>query len=250
MSAFFAAASTQYLKNVAAPVTAPPWTVSFWSNTPSAGSEKCLWSLEDTAGASDGWALYKRATSNLIIFGCYSSTAYEEAACATAVISNAWTFVVVRGISATNRRVSVLHATGVVDSAQNTNSVTPAGIDAVALGAEVQSSVGLPMDGFLAEYAMWNVDVQGDGAALQNSTLRQMAYGGPFSLPQLAQNLVNYKSLKSTLITTNSKPNEDYTGTGKLQQVWTNANGVTLGQHVPLPGTYGAPSNYRQYGVI
>lgn len=238
MSALFASASSQYLKNATAPVTVAPWTVSFWSNTPSAASEKCLWCLTDTAGASDGWALYKRATSNLIIFGCYSSVAYEEAACATAVVSNAPTFVVVRGISATNRKVSVLHATGAIDPAQNTNSVTPAGIDTVALGAEVQSSVGVPMDGMLAEYAMWNVDVQGDGAALQASTLRQMAYGGPFSMTHVLGNLVEYRSLRSSLVSASDRPNEIYLGAGKTRQVWTNTGGATLGPHPPLGPRY------------
>lgn len=237
MAAFFTAASSTRLLNSTAPVTTVPWTVSFWFNLP-AGTDRVMWHLTDTAGTQEFWVIYRNGSNTLNFDVSTAGGGQVGTATATAITNNAWTFVVLRGVSATNRRTAVLHPTGVIDHAQDTTSATPAGIDAVGLGEAVYSVPDSPMDGYIAEYAMWNADVQGDGAQLQNSTLRQMAYGGPFSMTHMAANLVEYRSFRSALISSNDRANEIYVGAGKLRQVWTNVNGVKLGKHVPLPAGY------------
>lgn len=87
------------------------------------------------------------------------------------------------------------------------------------------------MQGQIAEIWYTNTDIQPDGAQLQNSTLRQLAFNGPFSLPHIAKDIVEYRSFRSRLDSRQDTPEEVYHR--GLRQTWTNTNGVTLGPHPP-----------------
>lgn len=236
MAVSFASASSQYLANSAAPVTAVPFTVGMWIRDTTSASDEVFWSLTDTAAADDGWSLFK-GTDNGIRLGCYRGATYAEAVGPT-LVSGQWTFVLGRMISATNRRLAVLQPTGVT-SAQSTTSCTPTGIDSIGIGCELQSSAINFFNGSVAEYWMANIDVHRGGGAIPNTYMYQLAYGGPFSVPFIERNLVDYRSFRQS-ITSDQDHGQDYYlgGQRPVRQVWTNVNGATLGPHPPLPGYY------------
>lgn len=249
MAVTFVAASSQYLNNAATPVTAVPFSVGFWFKIPTGGSDPTLWSLSDTAGDVNQFYIFLNA-SNQIVIGAFATTPAETAT-ATAITSDAWAYVVARFISATNRRISVRHANGVIDNAQNTTSKTPAGIDAVTLGASGSLTKGYYIDGSIAEYWMANVDIHRGGGALPATYLHQLAFNGPFSVPFIERNLVDYRSFRQSLTSDQDNAYDYHLGGQRpVRQVWTNVNGATLGPHVPLPGYYERPASNRTMVLV
>lgn len=223
MPAFFTRASSQRLVNSTTPVTAVPFTVGMWVNMPTSVNVTAPWSLVDTAGDAEGFAIFKTST-NVLALGAYSTAAgYFEATTATAITSNAWTYVVARAISTTNRRISVLHPTGTVNHAQHTSSVTPLSIDAAGLGAEVYTPAANFFDGRVAEYWMTASDVQRGGGQLDNGLLWQLARYGPLSVPHVRDALVEYLPFRDSVL---GDKGDYYSSRGRRN--WTNVNGVRL----------------------
>jgi hypothetical protein len=106
----------------------------------------------------------------------------------------------------------------------------------MAVGALVNSSPSGFFDGQVGEFWYTDTDIQADGAQLQDSTLRQLAYFGPFSIPHIAKDIVEYRSFRSRLDSRQDTPDEVYyRGT---RPVWTNTNGVNLGPHPPAATNY------------
>jgi hypothetical protein len=101
----------------------------------------------------------------------------------------------------------------------------------------------VPCDAFISEFWYTNTDIQPDGAQLNDDLLRQLAYGGPFSVPHVAANLIEYRSFRKVIESDQDEAVGDgvYWG-GAGRQVWTNTNGVTRGPHPPLPGWYAKPN--------
>ena len=91
-----------------------------------------------------------------------------------------------------------------------------------------------------------NTDIQPDGAQLDDNLLRQLAYGGPFSVPCCAKDIIEYRSFRKVIESNQDEAvgDEVYWG-GAGRQVWTNTNGVTRGPHPPLPGWYRKPADSR-----
>lgn len=192
--------------------------------------------LQLTAGA---WRVQSRAG------GTAAGTA--DTGVATA---NAWHFVVARFISATNRRIDILHPDGSTASNQNTTSRAPAGLDRLGLGCTINSTPAEFFNGYIAEFWVANIDIRADGAALDASLLRQLAYGGPYSVPHVSANLVAYRSLFQSLSSNQdiSSDNQDGGVYGRLN--WTNTGGATLAPHPPLPGWYQDRRIIRPLGMI
>lgn len=221
MAARFVAASTQYLVNSAVQVTAAPFTVGLWFNMPS-GTDQVLWSLNQSSGNTNFWGLY-RNSSGILVFNCSSASAYAEAVTGTAITSNAWEFVILRAISAANRRIAVWHATGAMDHAQNTTSVTPASINTVSLGAPAYTPVDSPMTGKIAGYWMTNSDIQPGGAQLDNGLLCALAQYGPMAVPHVRNALIEYLPLVDSV---DGGKGDYYSSRGR--RTWTNVSGVQM----------------------
>lgn len=247
MSAFFVSTSSQLLANAAAPVTAVPFSVGFWFNMSANGAIEVDWALSDTAGASNGFNLFKFNDDKMTI-GAFNGGS-DFVATATAITGGVWNYCVGRFISATNRRISIMHGSGLIEHGQGTASITPAGIDTVSLGATRASTDADFMNGRLAEYWMTNSDIQVDNAQLQTSLMRQLAYGGPFSVPHIAANIVDYQSLRVAGASDRNQGTEVYPG-GKGRQVWTNVNAVTTAAHPPLPYWYVKPGQTMRATVV
>lgn len=237
MSASFVAASSQRLENVAPPITTYPFTVGIWAYPTDVSVQGVYWSLGDTGTTTNYFRMAHSSTGTWILN--VDDGSGSAGILIGASVANAWTFLVGRFISATNRRFSVLQPNGSIVHGQSTTSRTPTSVDAMYLGTRVSSAPPDYLSGRLAEFWYTNADIQADAAQLQNSTLRQLAYNGPFSLPHIARNIVEYRSLRSRLDSRADTPEEVYwRGT---RPVWTNTNAVTLGAHPPAADNYRSP---------
>lgn len=240
MSASFASASSQSLSTAVPelPSTGYPFAVGMWVAPSTLGVEKTLFSFADTASANNYLEIRQSAANNFVV----AAIAGGAEATANAGINggaNRWNFVLVRFDSATLRRIDALSPTGQTPSGNNTTSTAPTSLDTIALGARIASTTSQYFDGLIGEFWYTNTNIQPAGGATQTPILRQLAFGGPFSVPRVGQNLVQYLSLRQH---PTAPLGEDFhIGAGKPWQSWGNGGGVTIGPHPPLPYWYSKP---------
>lgn len=200
-----------------------------WSRT--AGAQFCTLS-DMVAGAFSGsaapWSLYAAG-----------SVSDATAAVATNIVLGHWYFVVCRIITATNRRIAVLDSsTGAIEHAQSTISVNMSTLVNLDLGFRITDT--LVTNGAFAEFWYTATDIQADAGQLDDATVRQLAYGGPFSVPHVAASVLEYRSLKSRLITADQS--DEVFVKGAFPSWVTGGTGIgTITAHPPLPYWYRAP---------
>ena len=239
MAVAFASASSQRLTDSAAYITAYPYTVAFWFNVPADSTEPVLWSLTDSAANQNQWYIQK-STTNTVYFGSQEAGVFASVQTTGTIGGNAWNFVLFRAISSTNRRGSVLFSNGSIEHVQSTSGSTPGGIDSIAIGCAYFAPANFFTNGRIAEYWITNADIQADGAALFDSTLRQIAYNGPFPMMHLMGSYFHYRSFRRGLASDQDGLGEVFTK-GAPNPTLVNVNGATLGAHVPLPRSYVRP---------
>lgn len=248
MSALFAAATANYLINSAAPVTATPFTVGMWVNMLDDTISQTFWGLEDTGGTANYWSLSFTPADNVYTYCAAGTVDFYSAA--SLPLAGEWFYLLFRAVSATNRRTSLLNAQqGTLVHSQSTAAKTPAGVDAVTLGAFKTTTASDFSSALIAEYFMTDTDIQPDGTASTDSLVRQLAYSGPFSVAQVGQNVVDYRSLFSNLGSSTDNASNVARG-GKGPQTWTNTNAVVLGAHPPLVYNYARPAQMKRKLVV
>lgn len=245
MSADFLAASSQRLVNTAPVFTAVPFSVGFWARPTTTGTARVMWCLADTAGGNNSFFI-RQDVGNTFTLTSKAGGALQQATGGT-VTASSWYYFVVRCVSATNRHAAILNPDGTMTALANTTSSVPAGLDTMALGALTENVVGSFFSGQIGRFWYTNTDIQADGAALQEATLRQLAYGGPFSVPHIVPDLVEYRALTVGLASNSDQLDDDYSGRNG-RQTWTNVGSVTTGQEPPLPGWHQGPSD--RYGIL
>lgn len=246
MSASFIAASSQRLVNATAPLpsTGYPFTIGTWASTnTAAATQGTIFCLTDTASTNNYLEL-RRTTGSATVAATAGGTE-SNAALVSAFASGTiglWTFVIVRMISATNRRISGIFPNGTISHNVDATSRAPSSLDAISIGSREASTPTNFWDGRIAELWFTNTDIQADGLQLQNSLLWQLAYDGPFSVPHIAKDIVEYHSFRHDLSSDTFSNDEDFLGIPGLETL-TNTNGVTLGAHPPL--RYQGKYNWR-----
>jgi hypothetical protein len=243
MAGFFSSAATQMLINSAPAVVDVPFTVGMWVYPTTTGTLRSFWSLGDTAGAANFWRI-SQDSSNVWQF-----VAQPNIASGGTVTANQLAFLVARGISSANRRMAVLQGDGSIAHMQNTTGISVTGVDTMTLGATNVSVQVHLFDGGIGEFWYTNTDIQPDGAQLDENLLRELAYGGPFSVPSVAKDVVEYRSLRKYPSADGNELGEVYSGAFG-PQTWTNTNGVTIGPHPPLPYWYVKPNQVKTELVI
>jgi len=246
MSVNFVIASSQLLEKASAPLTAVPVTVGMWFNMDAAGTlVQQLWGLQGSASTNMFMRLTLTASETLSASTKDSGTTASAATLTTVCNAKKWIFVVARFITAANRRISAIFENGAIEHANNTTSRTPTGIDIETLGGRKHSSTSEFFGGQIAEFWVVKGDVQTDTGDLKNHTLRQLAYRGPFSLPNIAKDIVEYRSFRQTLVSDRDVGSEVYWSDGYKRPVWTNTNACTLAYHPPLTSEWRKPADAR-----
>lgn len=243
MSTKFVGGSSQCI-SAPAPVTDYPFTVGLWYfNTATTGGQYA-WSLHD--GGINCWFSLATSFSTSWEFSA-TNTGFggEVTATAGTNAANKWFFIIVRAISPTNRRIEIYASgTGARLHAQETTSIVMSGITTQSLGCFLGGSAGAQnfMTGNIAEFWMTNADIQVDGAQLLDSTLLQLALGGPFSIPHIGASVVDYRSLRKH--PTLDEVGETYFG-GFGRQTWSVTGAPTTTVHPPLSVQYRKPRLIR-----
>ena len=246
MSAAFVLSSSQHLINTSPPFITYPYSVGFWVYPQSVnnGQYRVWWGQGDTGGTNNHYTLLGQGPGTDFTHACDGGTSIAEASGGTVVV-NTFYYVIGRGVSATNRWLAVLTPIGTIH-AQNTTSRTPSGLDNMTIGNLKRTSNNNFCDARIAEFWCTATDIQADGAQLDDNLLRQLAYGGPFSVPNVAANLLEYRSFRKVIESDQDEaPGDELYWGGAGRQVWTNTNGVTRGPHPPLPGWYRKPADAR-----
>jgi hypothetical protein len=132
----------------------------------------------------------------------------------------------------------------VISHGANAGTRTPASLIKWTVGA--LNNNGTPeafLDGLVGEFWTTNTDISADAGQLPDWLVQQLAYGGPFSVPHIAKDIVDYRSFRSGLASDQDRVGEGYPGRFG-RRTWSNVNGVTLGAHPPLPANYARPPGF------
>jgi hypothetical protein len=244
VAAFFTAASSQYLSTTPY-VTAVPFTVAMWIRLTAASTvQRILWAASDSATAHSFFVRMDAAEQ--VAASIEAGAGASSAEAATAITAGVWNFVIARYISATNRRVALRHGNGLIQHASDATNTTPTGINTETIGARVISGAAAAQfwNGSIAEFWQCNQDIGPDAAsALPDPMVNQLAFGGPFSMPQVAGSLVHYRSFRAHPTAAHSE--DVFYGAGGIRE-WTNNAAVATGDHPPLPYWYENPGQRRR----
>lgn len=235
MGANFVSASSTSLTNSAAPITGYPFTVGCWANPGTVTGAQVIFDLAPSGGSSTNYyAVYRNGSTNFV----FETNGGANGTSAGTPSANNWTYIIARGISATNRRLTILNPTGTVAHGADVASFTAAGVNALTLGNAPGAGIGF-WQGVIAEFWYTATDIQADGLQLQDATMRQLAFGGPLSIPHISQDIIEYRSFRKT--PTFDELGEVSYGASGIQ-TWANNGTVTTGVHPPLPGWYIRPN--------
>jgi hypothetical protein len=155
MSRSFAAASSQYLQNGNAPVTAPPFTMACWFKQNTLAAEQGLVEVYNSGANNQHRHILAldQAGSVAHIKALSFSTVGATASCAANVSTGTWYHAA--GVWAATNSRSAYHNGGSKDT--NGGNITPTGINAVAVGGFIDTAPDRYMDGLIADAAIWNV---------------------------------------------------------------------------------------------
>jgi hypothetical protein len=152
MARALASASSQYLINGSAVVTAEPFTMACWFQVAALGASEAIMSI-GTNGGSHRWQLERNAANAMDIRstdgsgnGISLGTNGEIAATGT------W-YHAAGVFAASNSRTGYFNGTA---HTTNTTAITVSGVDRTLLGARISTVVGLYLNGQIAEAAVWN----------------------------------------------------------------------------------------------
>lgn len=228
MSAFFSSAK---LTVTSPPFTALPLSFGCWvkTTTVAAGNAVILSLWNNTSSASYG--IY-RESATMTIWGGATSTSIVAT-----MVANRWYYVVFRFIATANKRLSVVDELGVLSAGQNVDTTVTA-IQNWDVGWEGLTASPVNFwSGNMAEFWITDTDIQPGGGVLDNATLRQLAYYGPFSVPLVRNNLVHYRSFRSVTDDRSETPSEVFHGKyGRIS--WGITSGLTSGGPPPIYGGY------------
>jgi hypothetical protein len=236
MSARFLATSSQRLTNSSPPVVTMPFTVGFWCQPTVSSTAQSAWAMCDPAGTHFYGVTFISSGTQVELQQNSGATTSEVIASFTYTLGQ-WVYCLLRCIGAADKRLTAMNHTGLVASINSVTSKTPT-VTTVDIGALGRSAPIQLWSGYVAEYFITNTDIQPGGGAMQESLLRQLAFGGPFSVPHIAADILDYQAFRSALGSDTAVDTDGFYDAPKGQQIWTNTNTVGLGPHPPLPGNY------------
>lgn len=180
------------------------------------------------------------------------------------ISANQWIFGLGRFISSTNRWVQGAlfdspDGGAVVSGQSSTTVAAPTGMDSNYLAAqEISSGPTNFFGGLIAEIWWLNGDVYGadPAASLNSAVVRELAQNGPFSIPSIANNLIEYRSLRSGGDSSWDRIRAIYCPFGESK--WIDIAGVSFNQvapitpgwNPPLPMSFARPNQMKPVRII
>lgn len=236
MGARFSTASSQGLILSSPQTLTRPFCVGFWYKTSATGVRRHLTGWDN---GSVGWAIAVGAANTTVVFQYWDGATQQFSTNISSVPSADWNFVLARDINNSNRRMSIVSNNGIRHgSSASTISTSQTQI---TIGATLGVNY---MEGSIAEWWFLSGDVQADGAQADDALVRQLAYLGPFSVPHIAPNVVEYRSFRSGVLSNADQGGEVYQRGGPRQwEAFVNEPGV--GEHPPVPA-YVRPNQNRR----
>lgn len=236
-------------------ILAPPFTVAAWclfSGAIGVSSTLPMMGLSSISDDSNYFTVVKGSADKWNINASDTATGADSVATATSVVVDKWYFVVGRFISGSNRRLAVLYPDGSIEHVNSTVSKTPSNIARLGIGALDRQTSTLRYNGLIGEWWWANVDIQSDGGQLDEHLMRYLARNGPFSMPNLAKDVIQYYGMRrSTPV--RPQPEDSY-----LRNIQTkyliDAGGasfpITLGAHPPVYYNYHHPRRVSKFVPI
>jgi hypothetical protein len=220
-----------------------------WVFPTQTASSQTIFSICNGAAANSFFDISQNTTAQFEA-NAQSGVSPSTAAAALTISANKWYYLVARFITGTNKTMSVLSYDGIVANGSNSTSDIPTSITRAAFGTRDISTRARFFDGIVSEFFITNVDIQGDGAALQTSTLGWLAFNGPFSIPHIAKNIVEYRSFRDGLDSTQDSLMDNYWGAFG-RQTWVNNAAATVGISPPyLSSSYAKPQQKKRILVV
>jgi len=200
MSVKFTAASSTKLRGPTITIPVYPWTVGMWVKPALLGTIRTFWCFTSVAAADEFIRIGQSATNTWNVVSAQPAITDSWGT----VDQDEWSHVIIRFISATNRRMSVLKLNGEFEQANTVGSMT---IDVgtapvISLGATDHSAPTNFFDGDIAEYWLAYGAAHGDigiasTVAIDRALHTKIAFGGPLSHPPIAYGLREYWSFRA-----------------------------------------------------
>lgn len=192
----FSSTSTQRFVNDTSFISVVPFTIGCWVRPSDVTGTKTVWCIANGGATNSYWRLDRNAGTSWQITAAAGGTA--NSASAGVPVANAWAFIIVRCITATNRRIHVLQTdTGVHANAQTTSTRSPTSLSVFAIGAFNGSTISQYWDGDIAEFWVCNADIWPAATALPEALFRNLAYRGPFCDARVTRYLTEYYAMRS-----------------------------------------------------
>lgn len=231
-----------YLTQTPISIAAFPYTIGLLVRPDTAPSSQIFSALQVWNGLSAATALMVNIADSDGKFGFYTG-AWGRNSILSYTIGR-WYLILLRAISTTNQRCDIMGEDGSSGSTQITASLT---MDSTIIYLGTSTFPNQNWRGDIANYFLLDADIQPGGAATQAELLRQLFYRGPFSIPRLIPNIVEYRSFRSRV--TQNDPAEVYYRRDKGVPSWTNTNGV-LGAYPQPPQAAGWVEPWSQSRLV
>ena len=163
MARLFDDASSEYGTADSPPVTAVPFTIASWFKTDIDNANQAMVAIADSSVAQH-WLRLGLSNTGVVQANARDGGTNERASATAGYSTGTWGHAC--GVFASTTSRTVYFNGG--NSATNTNSVTPAGIDRMAVGTAANSLYGttLFMSGDLGEVGIWDVALSATDVAL------------------------------------------------------------------------------------
>lgn len=231
MSAYGDGSSNANNSSPPLPLTCFPMSVGFWHKPEITAGVQTIFSFMDGASfGATGLQIFRivanRFGAQVVAGGTDTVDAFGPT-----VIAGAWYYLVFRGTTSF-LNLSVLSTIdgGIAAATPVATTATPTTFNELGIAGSAALNQA---KGWTAELWYTNTDIQPDALSLNDATMRQLAFNGPFSIPAVRDNLLEYKSLRANPVAGNA----DDVFFGRKAQYWVNS-GLKAGPHPPLVGFY------------
>jgi hypothetical protein len=221
MSGRFSVSATTALQNKAPPFSGLPFSIGCWFRPIT------------TPGTANVFA-FANASSNYSIWSSTTTLNFWNGSASVAIgtiAANRWYYIVARWVTTTSGKASILDEFGAIQSASSAagSAITANSwvIGGNASGAGGDPGTASSWDGDIQDFWITNTDIQPGGAAIDAWLLRYLSQRGPFAVPSVGPDVIDYQALRAPVGVTGEAQRDSFVSRFP-RQVWTPYNGGPL----------------------